>query len=350
MARTARVKHRTAGASLSAEILERRNADPDQTIAGGLIDLGGFATLIHGHDLKRSIVLKVTIDGVDGHGGDRLPLNSGVSFESAEFERLGVRYIVGENTDLKDYAVVQSIGVSLKIAWSDLLRGPYVSAISVEIDNSGIATIESPAQSGQAILTAFNFEHPLLQRYRDAEEPPEDEEGDWPNPIAEEIFELSRQMSRDDGVPLADYRVSVETALGALPDLNRPLDSDLRDPEVKKSELESRTPRVRGLSALLDEIVVGPLRLARDCINAMTYVGPLREIPSRQYRPQISPDESRWAQGLAAWDLLYTDPSGELLAEVNEWLGGEERLKTGYRLEKISVQGNSNPRALPPAV
>ncbi|MCR6644912.1 MAG: AAA family ATPase [Terricaulis sp.] len=69
------------------EILERRNADPDQTIAGGLIDLGGFATLIHGHDLKRSIVLKVTVDGIDGNDGERLPLNSGASLGAAEFEK-----------------------------------------------------------------------------------------------------------------------------------------------------------------------------------------------------------------------------------------------------------------------
>ncbi len=31
------------------EILERGNIDPDVTIAGGLIDLGGFATLVHNH-------------------------------------------------------------------------------------------------------------------------------------------------------------------------------------------------------------------------------------------------------------------------------------------------------------
>ena len=33
------------------EILERHNVDPDVTIAGGLLDLGGFATLVHQHDL-----------------------------------------------------------------------------------------------------------------------------------------------------------------------------------------------------------------------------------------------------------------------------------------------------------
>jgi hypothetical protein len=320
------------------EILERRNADPDQTIAGGLIDLGGFATLVHGHDLSRTIVIKVEIDGVDGHGAERLPLNSGASLTAEEFQNLPIRYLVGENTDLKDYAVVQSIGVSLSISWSDLLAGPYVSEITVMMDGAEIGTIASPAQAGQAILSKLNFDHPLFHRFRDADEPTEPDEELSLYPLADEILELSRQMSRSDDVQLHDYRVGVQTFLGALPDLSRPMVGDLRDPEVKKFELESRTPRVRGLSALLDELIVGPLRLVRDYLSAMTYVGPLREIPSRKYRPRLSPDESRWAQGLAAWDLLYTDPSGKLLEEVNSWLGSEERLKTGYRLEKFEFK------------
>ncbi len=320
------------------EILERRNPDPDQTIAGGLIDLGGFATLVHDHNLSRTMVIKVAIDGIDGQGTDRLPLNSGASLAAEEFKHLPIRYLVGENTDLKDYAVVQSIGVSLSISWSDLLAGPYVSAITVMMDDADIGTITSPGQSGQAILSELNFNHHLFRRFRDADEPPETEEGLSPHPLADEILDLSRQMSRGKDVQLHDYRVGVQTVLGALPDLNRPMVSDLRDPEVKKSELESRTPRVRGLNALLDELIVGPLRLVRDYLSAMTYVGPLREIPGRSYRPRLSPDESRWAQGLAAWDLLHTDASGALLEEVNGWLGGEERLKTGYRLEKVQYK------------
>jgi hypothetical protein len=320
------------------EILERRNADPDQTIAGGLIDLGGFATLVHGHDLSRTIVIKLVIDDVDGHGSERLPLNSGASLNAAEYQNLPLRYLVGENTDLKDYAVVQSIGVSLSISWSDLLIGPYVSAITVMMDDADVATLTSPGQAGQAILSTINFDHHLFRRFRDADELPDSEEELSPYPLADEIRDLSRQMSRDSDLQLRDYRIGVETVLGALPDLSKPMVSDLRDPEVKEFELESRTPRVRGLNALLDELIVGPLRLARDYLNAMTYLGPLREIPTRKYRPRLSPDESRWAQGLAAWDLLYTDPSEKLLDEVNAWLGGEERLKTGYRLEKFQFK------------
>src|SRR4051794_3072140 len=54
------------------EILERRNIDPDVTIAGGLIDLGGFATLVHNHELGRAVYLKVAIDLSDEQGAEAL--------------------------------------------------------------------------------------------------------------------------------------------------------------------------------------------------------------------------------------------------------------------------------------
>jgi hypothetical protein len=138
--------------------------------------------------------------------------------------------------------------------------------------------------------------------------------------------------------PEHKFRIAVDTGMGAIPDIDRELDVDLRDPETKKLELESSTPRVRGLRRLLDELVLGPVRIVRDYLNTMTYIGPLREIPIRSFRPRLSPDESRWAQGLAAWDLLYTDTSGVLLNEVNSWLSGDERLRTGYRLEKFQFK------------
>ena len=53
------------------EILERGNPDPDQTIAGGLIDLGGFATLVHNHDLNRSIIIKLVVDLSGDRGSER---------------------------------------------------------------------------------------------------------------------------------------------------------------------------------------------------------------------------------------------------------------------------------------
>jgi hypothetical protein len=328
------------------EIVERRNPDPDHTIAGGLIDLGGFKALVHNHEMDSAITIKLVIDLSEEQSNDRLPLNSGGSLTDADFINLKIRYIVGENTDLKDYAIVQEVAVEIEVKWSDLLNGPYLSCLTVEMDGAPVAAIRSPPQEGRAVLTEFNFEHPLFQEIIDqndgeAAQDEEDSPGAYlpKSPLGSEIWELSRDMASaavaSDG---RDFLVTVETLRGALPDLNRPLGSELRDPDVKKFELEHATPRVRGLARLLDEVMLGPVRIVRDYLNTMTYIGPLREIPVRSFRARQSPDESRWAQGLAAWDLLYTDTKGDLLSSVNDWLGDEKKLATGYRLEKVKFR------------
>ena len=334
------------------EVLERNNPDPDQTIAGGLIDLGGFKALVHNHEFHRPVTIKLVIDLSTEQGSDWLPLNSGASIDDEAFKNLNVRYIVGENTDLKDYAVVQEVGIGIEVRWSEQLERPYVSVLSSEIDGEPVASIKSPPQEGRALVTDFNFAHPLLQQIVDQDDIVDNEitdglneileeaEGDpFSSPLAGEVWELSRNLARDttafDG---EDFRVSVDTEFGALPDISSSLASDLRDPYVSKFELESATPRVRALSSLLDELLLGPARIVAQFLGQMTYIGPLREIPARSYRPQLSPDDSRWAQGLAAWDLLHTDPSGNLMERVNTWLSSEERIGTDYRLEDVTFR------------
>ncbi len=323
------------------EILERHNSDPDQTIAGGLIDLGGFATLVHNHDLALPIRLGLTIDVGEEQGSESLPLNSGGSLNDADFQELQLRYLVGENAELKMYTIVQEVGLSIEVKWSDLIRGPYVSAVVVEIDGNAVATIASPPQAGRAQLANINFAHPQLASINDPDDGAKAGDTAFNSPLEGEVAQLAREVSLDrsaSDAPDGDFRIAVGTRLGAMPDIDRELIVDLRDPDVKKFELESKTSRVRGLNRLLDELVLGPVRIVRDYLSTMTYIGPLREIPSRSFRPQLSPDETRWAQGLAAWDLLYTDTDGKLLDEVNAWLSGEERLRTSYRLEKTTLK------------
>lgn len=81
-------------------------------------------------------------------------------------------------------------------------------------------------------------------------------------------------------------------------------------------------------------MVLGPVRILRDYLKSLTYIGPLRDIPSRGYRPRLSPDESRWAQGLAAWDVLHNQSTEHLLESVNDWLSSDLKLRTGYQLQQ----------------
>ena len=331
------------------EILERGNVDPDRTIAGGLIDLGGFATLVHNHELDRTVSLKATFDVSGGQGVDELELNAGGSFADPQFAELPVRYLMGESIEYRDYAVIQEVAVEVEVRWSDFAQGSYVARVAVDLDGEPVAAVVSPPQEGRAQLTEFNFAHPLLGR---ASLPPEDAEEvkglERSSPVEDEIRALAREAvaGPSSGLAGSELRVAVSTDLGALPPLEHELALELRDPDVRKWELEAQTPRVNGLRALLSELMLGPVRLARNQLQNVTYIGPLREIPGRGYRAQASPDEGRWAHGLAAWDLLHRDRDGSLTRKVNEWLAGEDRLHAACRLERVEVKEVPVPSAM----
>ena len=343
------------------EILVCHNADPDQTIAGGLTDLGGFATFVHNHDRSLPVRLKVKIALGDELGSERLPINSGSSVNEEAFHALRVQYIAGESTGHGINSFVREVGVAVEIRWSNLIQSAYIAVLSIEINGETVAALQSPPQKGRAQLTDFNFAHPLLQAIIHPDDffdpdlydeaslmSPEETEafyGDpFSSPLGTELWELSRELSADATVSENQdnsFRVAVKTRFSALPDLDHLLgldlveiDNTIRDAGEYKLEQQRRI----GLSMLLDEMVLGPARIVRDYLNTITYIGPLREIPDRGYRPRLSPDESRWAQGLAAWDLLYSDTDGKLLKDINSWLSGEERLQTGYQIERTEIR------------
>ena len=183
------------------EILERGNIDPDVTIAGGIIDLGGFATLVHSHELNLAVRLKVTIDLSDEQGVDGLPLNAGLSIGEPKFAELLVRYLVGESAEYRDYAIVQEAALAVEIRWSELEQAPYVARMEIELDSEPFAAIVSPPQKGRAQLTDFNFAHPLLRRaVLPGDEPDEGTDRlTVSSPLEDEIWSLA---ARSGGRPL----------------------------------------------------------------------------------------------------------------------------------------------------
>jgi len=219
------------------EILERGNVDPDRTIAGGLIDLGGFATLVHNHELDRTVTLKVVLDLSDDQGSDGLLLNAGMSIGDPEFTELLVRYLVGESDEYRDYAIVQEVGLEVDIRWSALEQAPYLSRLAIELDGEPLAAIVSPPAEGRAQLTDFNFLHPLLRRAVRPGDLPEDldDEDMAGSPLEEEIWLLAREAAADRSTPDTpddQLRIAVGTELGALPRLDRNLVLDIRDPDL----------------------------------------------------------------------------------------------------------------------
>ena len=324
------------------EILERRNVDPDVTIAGGLLDLGGLKSVVHKHDLSQPVRIKVELDYSPFEPIDHLPINSdGPKAVGGDFSGLEIDYIAWEpREEPVPHGTLHQVSLELELRWSKQHLAPYVARWEVGFNHHRVAAISSVPEGGRAILSEFNFEHPLLTlniQYDDDLRP---------SPVETLLRELSREIAiHEADAPLSpiDARVSVKTVFGALPDLDRELTFDLSDPEVMKVELEGITPRANALTALLSEFMLGPARIIRDYLARMIYVGPLREIPARDYIPQFSPDKSRWARGLAAWDLLHGPRGRELIDKVNFWLFDKERLNSGYRLERTDYRRISSP-------
>ena len=82
----------------------------------------------------------------------------------------------------------------------------------------------------------------------------------------------------------------------------------------------------------ISSLIVGPGEFIRKFLQQTCYLGPLREIPARDHRPNRSPDESRWAQGLAAYDTLFR-ADDNFIKKINDWLTQEERLHSSYSVK-----------------
>ncbi len=91
---------------------------------------------------------------------------------------------------------------------------------------------------------------------------------------------------------------------------------------------------------LISLLVTTPLRSLSKVFQKIEYLGPIREIPSRNYTPARHPESFFWTSGLAAYDLmLHPSTEEKLVEEINQWLSGENHLNSGYavKLKKFSV-------------
>ena len=128
---------------------------------------------------------------------------------------------------------MQDIAVGLEVRWSELLMAPYLAKAEIEIDGEGLAELHSSAQQGRALLTSFNFAHPLLMGSSEPSDSTDfsdeslegDSAGAWPgsigdpfsSPLGSEIWELSRELAADQaGNQNAEFRIAVETVLSRV--------------------------------------------------------------------------------------------------------------------------------------
>lgn len=334
------------------EIIERENIDPDQTAIGGALDLGGFQQLVHGHNLDKPIRL-----------GFRFLVESISLPEFTFMNPNNVTEGIEEKLEETDEILFD---VTIEAAWSHLLGAPTVTSYDLRINDQFLAKIQASKDAKQIQLTKVNYSHDFLREpeeddqdggslfHDDFEEPPvyhtDEPEHEYSDEFEQEDqvetlsyhppdshFEYRDQFddgSYDQGpyeyAPRQDSsafsiftpNVGVYGQNSSLPPLNRPVELAEEDAD----------------NLLFSERICQLLSASRWCLNEVLgnflYLGPIREVPPRNYRPIKSPDSSRWSNGLAAWDLLFTSDS-PFIEQANSWLASKDRLDAGYKIDQF---------------
>lgn len=92
---------------------------------------------------------------------------------------------------------------------------------------------------------------------------------------------------------------------------------------------------VKFVEQMTERLCIGPLLLLKDELSSLRYIGPIREIVSRNFTPPKTEDPSRWANGLGAWDALQKDAKEHrnptLVNKTSDYLSNY--LGLGYTLE-----------------
>lgn len=126
------------------EVLGNHNLDADRTTLGGeSVDLGGFRSLVHAHDLDKRIIMLFAFDATDSTLPDHTVGSTDLLPESRG---------LADDPDLDD--LVTSAWVRVEIGWSLALRAPQVFAYEIGINGGDepVIRIEAGAGKGQERL------------------------------------------------------------------------------------------------------------------------------------------------------------------------------------------------------
>jgi hypothetical protein len=320
------------------EVFHHHNLDPDRScITGESVDLGGFLNLVHGHDPGREIRMSFEMD----------TRRTSLLWPRQPTQDPNWDVIV---PFLERTLTGETATVSFAVSWNHVLRLPYVSAYSVEIDGHLVATIAT-STDGVTAIRNYNHCHPrLLAALTDAEMPVG--AGDYLDSYCDNVGDGAREipLTAWDVARLADPKwfprdFPVLSPFDSLPSWDRflefpptggPVAAGFQPGQCRPANRErvgSQVVYEYASNTIPSLLLMGPGLLLREDLKALRYIGPLRQTPPRIYEVPRHGEQGRWGNGLAAWDRLLTDDN-DLVAETSRWLSDSAKLGAGYSLRR----------------
>jgi len=329
------------GLHYAREIFLRQNTDPDKTLLGGSMDLGGFSSLVYKHD--QSLPIRITFD-LD-LSADPLPdYYDENDTKLWELEQHELKEAVGRVESA-------SVSITVQVIEDDRLNPlagkAAITGYQVHANGEQLAKLELIPGDEQIRLTLnpinriywenIDGRAAFVKALQSALEPKEsDEDQSELDGGALLRYLLVRPEDSDDSSPdgfsLSDGKI-LRGMTSPFPQWGRtlPLSDSFEFINHTGEDDPLKVPSLI-ISSCLTSLITGPGEMIRNDLEKMCYLGPIREVPQRNNVEVKSPDPSRWANGLAAWDALYSQGDA-LIKKTNHWLASDERLNSGYRIE-----------------
>ena len=398
------------------EIFNFQNLNAEKsTLASNNLDLGGFQRFVHHNDLNRNIVIRFDFES-DYENIRDIPTSLFIDSDRFKLDFSGTSFkLVG----------VTNCYVEVSISWSQMRNRPYIKSYETGLNGERTATINFDIDKEEAVLQYLNIDHPLfrdvwidngvsigslIENFIDPSfykissdanqesirlnefirqekskinngqiEKNEDEEYKYNQMIEAHMKGIRMKLFEKYGrvPPCTSVLCSSDDNLNitlrqrdALPYWDMPLQigsvwKESEEDVILIGEAPFIFPSGKFvLNNFLTCILTEPGQYIKELFG-MRYLGPLREIPPRNFSGIDPHDESnywRWSTGLAAWDLLYwmgqqqldslgyfigwsslptqytkrkfdlKEYAAQSLDVINDWLFNENKLNTGYKI------------------
>jgi hypothetical protein len=343
--------------------LESGRLDAHQTALGGeCVDLGGFSQYVHQHEVNRRMSLYIERPAPERTLWNRPNAKAPWRAAFRAAKRVGVIFHVGLPPSPPGLGGV---------------GGPAILHMEVLINGRRLLELERK-EAGAFQVRAVDLEHPFLEAIardvmahsiEDLLQPKFYRDYDGGELSAEEKHSAEKaHQEKIEAEPflarLALARSDPEAARSELSLLRKRFDTILKEGAYRLGGLvlEDTAPRPwSDWTGWEDEMESDPVRFLRELcredtdwwdeaeairydlnrllsgrfkqilggLRQLSYIGPLRCVPSRHVTSVRDQDANWLASGGAAWELARQDPA--VVEALNEWLG-PARLSTNYRI------------------
>jgi hypothetical protein len=288
--------------------------------------LGGFRNLAQHHDISQPVTVRVDFSP----GNDPLPTYGQLTVNEAKDSDL--RKDLAQN----GLGGVETAWVKATCQWheDEESRRPWITHYEIGLNGRRIAEISTQPPHTPCI-TFLDFDHPLFIRFDEAEGVTSQQD----QGTRQSLKSLARGLHLDPDTisPVSGIQLWLGKSDSAIPDFSEslPIADDIVDDEER--------PTFDVFAFLTNQILVGTGELLLRQLRRIRYLGPIREVPPRNFLPRTSPEESRWANGLAAWDTLYSrynhagHAGDEFFKSVSRVMSADDELGLGYSMELAEI-------------